>query len=147
MKGNSFANKVTVLGVDYDIIRKNYDEDAAFERQNIDGYCESLTHRIVVCNMDTYKGWENESEDYRRAQERLTLRHEIVHAFFNESGLMSNTANVGGAWALNEEMIDFFAIQGPKIYRAWGESGCLEKKDVHESLSIEEVGEILEELR
>lgn len=143
----SFAKRVNVLGADYDIIRKKYDEDDAFEREKIDGYCESLTHRIVVCDMDTYKGWEHENEDYRRAQERLTLRHEIVHAFFNESGLMSNSHETCGPFALDEELVDFIAIQGQKIYKAWEDVGCLDKKDVHEPLSTEEIKEIVEELR
>jgi len=30
-----------------------------------------------------------------------------------------------GAWARNEEMIDWFALQGPKILKAWQEAGAL----------------------
>ncbi len=37
-------------------------------------------------------------------------RHEIIHAFLFESGLAENSE-----WAQNEEMVDFFAIQFPKL--------------------------------
>ena len=119
-------NKVNVLGTVYTIEKKKYDDEEAFERQHIDGYCDGMTKRIVYCDMDTYKGWEHESEDTKRANERQTLRHEIVHAFFNESGLMSSAVQPDCAWSQLEEMVDYWAIQGPKIYKAWSEAGCLD---------------------
>ena len=119
-------NKVNVLGTVYTIEKKKYDEEEAFERQRIDGYCDGMTKRIVYCDMDTYKGWEHESTETKRASERQTLRHEIVHAFFSESGLMSSAAQADCPWSQFEEMVDYWAIQGPKIYRAWSETGCLD---------------------
>lgn len=41
-------------------------------------------------------------------------RHEIIHAFLFESGLAENSE-----WAQNEEMVDFFAIQFPKLMEAF----------------------------
>ena len=119
------GRKVFVLGTYYTIIRKKYDEDGAFERSGIDGYCDGLTKKIVVCDMDTFKGWENEPEDTKRAAERHTLRHEIVHAFYNESGLMDNAVAYDGPWPKFEENVDWIAAQGEKIYAAWKETGCL----------------------
>ena len=75
--------------------------------------------------MRTHKGWEYESEQTKQASQKLTLRHEIVHAFFNESGLMDSAFAYDGAWAKNEEMVDWLAIQIPKIYKAFEEAGCL----------------------
>lgn len=49
------------------------------------------------------------------------LRHEIAHAFFYESGLW-DSSNGTTAWATNEEMIDWIAIQGLKLYTAWEEA-------------------------
>ena len=46
------------------------------------------------------------------------LRHEIIHAFLNESGL-SDSSNSVEAWAKNEEMVDWFAIQSPKIFKVF----------------------------
>ena len=48
---------------------------------------------------------------------------QIVHAFLYESGLRQN-AYGSKCWAKNEEMIDWMAIQIPKIQRAYKEAYC-----------------------
>lgn len=116
---------VNILGTKYTITVKKYDEDEAFERRSIDGYCDGLTKQIVVCDMSTYKGWEHEGPETVTAAQKQTLRHEIVHVFFDESGLADSSFSVDMAWAKNEEMVDWIAWQGPKIYKAWGEAGVL----------------------
>lgn len=117
--------KITILGTEYTIIVKKYDEDEAFERKSIDGYCDSFAKQIVVCDMSTYKGWGHEPPEYMEATQKEALRHEIVHAFFSESGLEDSANSVDCAWAKNEEMVDWIALQGPKIYKAWQEAGAL----------------------
>lgn len=117
--------KVSILGTEYTITVKKYDEDEAFERRSIDGYCDGLTKEIVLCDMSTYKGWEHEPKATIDAAEKQTLRHEIVHAFFDESGLADSSFAVDGAWAKNEEMVDWIAIQGPKLIKAWTEADAL----------------------
>lgn len=116
---------INVLGTEYTITVKKYDDDENFSRDSIDGYCYSHSRQIVVCDMSTYKGWDHEPQNICEMQQKETLRHEIVHAFFHESGLKCNSNSVDGAWARNEEMVDWFAIQGPKIYKAWQEAGAL----------------------
>lgn len=113
------VEKVNVLGTEYKITVKKYDEDEAFARRSIDGYCDSWTKQIVVCDMSTCKGWEHEPPETAKEAQKEALRHEIVHAFFDESGLGDSSMNPDMAWAKNEEMVDWFAIQGPKIYKAW----------------------------
>jgi hypothetical protein len=75
--------------------------------------------------MSTYEGWEQESQKTIEIAQKQTLRHEIVHAFFNESGLSDSSASPANGWAKFEEMVDWIAIQGPKIYAAWHEAGAL----------------------
>lgn len=117
--------KVNILGTEYTIKIKKYDEEEAFERRSIDGFCDGFTKEIVVCDMHTYKGWEHETEATITACQKEVLRHEIVHAFFNESGLQDSTLNYEGGWAKNEEMVDWLALQIPKIYKAFEQVGCL----------------------
>lgn len=117
--------KVNVLGTEYEIIVKKYDEDEIFEKRSFAGYCDGLAKEIVLCDMHTYKGWEDEPEKTIQICQKENLRHEIVHAFFNESGLQDNSFVFDGAWAKNEEMIDWLAIQIPKIHKAFQEVGCL----------------------
>ena len=117
--------KLNILGTEYAVVVKKYDEDEASARLNIDGYCDGLIKKIVVCDMATYKGWEHEPAETIEAAQRETLRHEIVHAFFNESGLASSSFGIEGPWAKNEEMVDWIALQGPKIYKVWEDAGAL----------------------
>lgn len=116
--------KVNVLGTNYAVKLKKYSEDEYFKQADCNGYCSSLLKEIVLCEMSTYPDWDKESKEAIEIQEKETLRHEIVHAFFNESGLACSS-NSTDAWARNEEMVDWIAIQGPKIYKAWQEAGAV----------------------
>ncbi len=117
--------KINVLGTEYTVMCKKYDEDELFERRHIDGYHDGLTKQIVYCDMSTYKSWEHEPLETIEAAQKETLRHEIIHAFFHESGLADSSLNLDGAWTKNEEMVDWFALQDPKIYKAWQEAGAV----------------------
>ena len=118
-------NKVNILGTEYTILIRKYDEDEQFRDRSIDGYCDGLLKQLVLCDMRTWPKWKKESEEYVDASMKQTLRHEIVHAFFDESGLMDSSFKVDGPWAKNEEMVDWIAIQGPKIHAAWQAVGAL----------------------
>lgn len=117
---------LNILGTPYTVTVKKYDEDEVFAERGIDGYCSFIDKQIVVCDLTTYKGYEKESKEYCEVGQRHTLRHEIVHAFFNESGLMESALVLNGSWARNEEMVDWFATQGQKIQMAWKEAGALD---------------------
>lgn len=116
---------VHVLGITYSIAIKRFDEDPTFEKDICDGYCRASTREIVLLDLKTAPGNEKEKASTCLKSMKWALRHEIVHAFFNESGLQYDGLQYDGAWCKNEEMVDWFAIQGPKIYRAWREAGAL----------------------
>lgn len=92
-----------------------------------DGFCDNTVHIAAVSDFADDK---EKTEDERRRtgykkdldwQIRKNKRHEIVHAFLYESGLAENSP-----WATNEEIVDWFALQGPKIYAAWKEVGAVD---------------------
>lgn len=116
---------VCILGAEYTVFVKKYSEDEAFARRSICGYCDDLKKEIVVCDPSTCIGWEHEDARYCELSQKQTLRHEIVHAFLSESGLTSSAVTVDGSWARNEEMVDWIALQGPKIYKAWQDVDAL----------------------
>ena len=116
---------VNILGTEYSITKMLYKDEPEFKKRSIDGYCDFLEKRIVHCDMTTYPGWEEETPERAAIAEKQTIRHEIVHAFFDESGLSESTFKVDGAWAKNEEMVDWIALQGPKIYAAWQAADAL----------------------
>jgi hypothetical protein len=113
------------LGTGYEIRYKDYDEEPIFEKRSIDGYADNIEKVICICNMNTMPNWENETKEYCKKAEKQILRHEIIHCFLSESGLQESTLQYNGGWAKNEEMIDFFAIQFPKIKQAFEDANCL----------------------
>ncbi len=116
---------VNILGMPYEIVIKKYDEEEAFDRRSIAGFCDGYAREIIVCDMHTYKGWEHDSEKAIVECQKEIIRHEIVHAFFYESGLWDSSLGVENSWAKNEEMVDWIAIQGEKIYKAWQDANVL----------------------
>lgn len=114
--------KVSILGTSYSIYEGvSYQKDC--ELKGRFGYCSYMERKIVVGDLLTCDNWKNEREEVRKEHERLTLRHEVIHAFLNESGLTSSSNSVD-CWARNEEMIDWIAIQYPKIKKVFQQLGC-----------------------
>lgn len=108
-----------VLGTEYSIEYKSEAEDHIMK--NVDGYTDKTTKRIVII-ADSEKSDLDDFSDYQRK----VLRHEIVHAFLFESGLHGNARYSAEEGQEHPEMIvDWFAVQGPKIYAAWERAGAL----------------------
>lgn len=114
------SRKINILGTEYRIEFRKEDEDTILKDCN--GYCD-VTVKLIVVLAEPNK--ECDLEDFSFIQKK-TLRHEIVHAFLTESGLFNNTYNVDAGWAKNEEMVDWFAIQSPKVFKVYSELGLLE---------------------
>lgn len=117
--------KVNVLGTEYTIHRVDNGKDEFMEKMNFGGYCDDRQKKIVILNMKTVPDWEKESDAAIRAMENEILRHELIHAFLSESGLKWDSFTPTKAWAKNEEMIDWLAIQMPKIFKVFEAAGCL----------------------
>lgn len=109
---------ISILGAEWEIIRLTEVEEPKLK--DMDGYTDWTQRKIVVADVRA----ETDSLSDLEAYKRKATRHEIIHAFMCESGLDCNS-NSTEAWAKNEEMIDFWAIQGPKIYKAWQEANAL----------------------
>lgn len=106
---------VNILGEKYTIERRSRVEEPALEA--MDGYCDDSI-KLIVVNSDTERTDTSKYDiPYVR---RKQIRHEIVHGFLFESGLAENSD-----WAQNEEMVDWIAMQGPKIYKVWQEADAL----------------------
>ena len=111
---------VDVLGTTYTI--KSADPDSNDKRlEEADAYCDYYAKEIVAIN---YKETEKSFKDIP-AFNRKALRHEIVHAFLAESGLRKSCD-----WSGNEEVVDWIAIQFPKMLKAFKEAGALNSEDL-----------------
>lgn len=110
----SAAVKINVLGTDYAVIERGRCEDKQLDDK--DGYCDDSVKEIIIAHLEP----EPDSKKDLNTVHQKILRHEIVHAFLCESGLSCNSD-----WAENEELVDWIAIQGPKLIRAWQEANAL----------------------
>ena len=117
--------KVNILGTTYKIKRVAYDKDPDLKDNGWAGYHDGLDNTIVIGIITTYPQFESEDEERAEISENQTLRHEIVHAFLYQSGLENDAGTYNASWAHNEEMVDWIALQGPKIYKAWQEAEAL----------------------
>ena len=88
------------------------------------GYTDFHGKRIVVADVLTVPGWEKADEACVADTYASTVRHEIIHAYLMESGL-DTSANGVDNWARNEEMVDWFALQMPKLAKTFCELGVL----------------------
>lgn len=101
--------KINILGSEYTIKEQQLGDTA-------DGYCDWSINQIVI---DKFSPSSDSLADLERYKNSV-LRHEIIHAFLFESGLAQNSD-----WALNEEMVDYFARQFPKMLEVFKKVGCI----------------------
>lgn len=94
--------KVSILNEEWTLEEK----DDCLEFNDCDGYT-STEHgeRRIAIKRNAYLPRE------------LILRHELIHAFLFESGL-----GFCCEWAMNEEMVDFFARNWDKITKIFTET-------------------------
>lgn len=117
--------KINILGTEYTIRKVDNGQDAYIDQKSLCGYCSHNTKEIVLLNLKTLDVWKDESDEAIQHQEKEILRHEIIHAFLNESGLRCEAHIPTEGWAYNEEMIDWLAIQIPKIITAFKVADCI----------------------
>lgn len=121
-----FNKTVNILGTVYtiEVVDKTHDQ---FKRHPDTSGCTSWADRkILLLDRVGEPPKDADQEDLQMMiiMMKKTLRHEIAHAFLSESGLFANTFS-SNHWANNEEMVDWIAMQGPKMMAAWTEAGAL----------------------
>lgn len=117
--------KIDILGTEYRIEIHKVSEDSYMKEKGLAGYCEEENKLIVVADMSEEKYFVGMDEKAQETYRKKTLRHEIMHAFLNESGLSDSSNRFDGAWAKNEEMVDWLAIQAPKIFSTFKKMNIL----------------------
>ena len=111
---------VDILGSKWTI--KYVDDDPAFEQAN--GYTNDAAREIVIENVKTSDGPLSFDMQSQYNNQKRVLRHELIHAYLFESGL-GDSSNSCDAWAVNEEMVDWFARNIPKMILTFKELKCL----------------------
>lgn len=109
---------VHILGTEYKVQYHTSKEDDLIKE--CDGYCDKTSHTIVVskkpatCDLDDYTVYQ-----------KKVLRHEIIHAFLFESGFQAEVNWLAKDQEHPEMMVDWFAIQFPKMIEAFKEADAL----------------------
>ncbi len=109
--------KVNVLGTEYTIFCDVPDEEMP---KNSDGCMDHSTKTIKIACFKPSRRSIKDLDAYKKK----VLRHEIIHAFFYESGIWNNSG-AAEAWGMDETITDWIAIQSPKLFKAFEEADCL----------------------
>ena len=114
------TKKVQILGTNYTI----YFETEEKEPRLVEnwGFCDFVAKEIYIRD-DINKETKDSCHKLEKFKSKV-IRHEILHAFLYESGLRENTFK-SNAWAENEEMVDWIAIQFPKLVKIYKELDIL----------------------
>ncbi|MBR5199342.1 MAG: hypothetical protein IKW20_05880 [Bacteroidales bacterium] len=113
--------RVKILGSTYKVyVNVPYTKDPSLEGRF--GYTSFPSRKIVVADIRTVPGWEDVDDYEAENTFAQTMRHEVIHAYLLESGLNGSSSPVD-CWARNEEMVDWFAIQMPKMINTFNELG------------------------
>lgn len=119
MKDKKGKMTVNILGTEYTIEKRKEADDENL--RNADGYTDTSIKLIVIEDIQSEQGSKQDLEGYIKT----VIRHEIIHAFLFESGMDANTHCCEIGWARNEEMVDWFAIQFPKILETFKAADAL----------------------
>lgn len=106
-------NVVNVLGTDYEIKSNEDIYKTLIESQNT-GECDMYAKVISISPQEYIIN--DIREDVRKSVYNICMRHEILHAFFHEAGVDKYSAD--------ETLVDFIAMQFPKMKELFEEVGC-----------------------
>jgi hypothetical protein len=120
--------KINVLGTEYKLYISTEEKEPRLK--NSWGVTDVYAKEIIISN-DCDRGTEYDCKNLKLFKNKV-IRHEIIHAFLYESGMKENSSATQ-SWVENEEMVDWFAIQLPKIYKVYKELDILEGKNNEEN--------------
>lgn len=92
---------ISVLGTEYTI---QHD----LQSEMSDGDCGFYDKKIRIRPLENMLDSEESTIEERELRKQEVVRHEVIHAFLFESGRSE--------WARDEDLVDFLAIQSPKLF-------------------------------
>lgn len=109
--------KIDILGTEYTILFDVPEEEMP---ERADGCMDQSIRTIKIGKFEADRNSLSNLEGYKKK----VLRHEIIHAFFYESGLWNNSG-MSEAFGQDETIADWIAIQFPKMLKAFKDADCL----------------------
>jgi hypothetical protein len=102
--------KINILGTSY-VVKI----DSELEKINADGECKPYLKLIRIRPVESMC-YDEATIEEKHERFKEVMRHELIHAFFSESGLDD--------YSSNEQLVDWLAAQFPKLYKAFVKAGC-----------------------
>ncbi|NBI08238.1 hypothetical protein [Senegalia massiliensis] len=97
--------KLNILGQEYEVLLLTEEEYPKLKHLDANGIAELYNKQLIINKDGTV---QNEvTFDNLKAFTSKVIRHEIVHAYFHESGLMD--------YCNDERLVDWIALQLPKM--------------------------------
>lgn len=103
-------DKINILGTEYSI---QHDLQSVIS----DGDCGLYDKKIRIRITNDMLDGEESTIEERELREKEVIRHEVAHAFLFESGRSE--------WARDEDLVDFLAIQSPKLFKLFQDLNVL----------------------
>lgn len=116
---------VDILGTTYKIIIKKISEDEDLKNRRLSGRCNRFHHEIIVADMEETEYFGELTETEKTEYKKEVLRHEIVHAYLNESGWSTTRMFSGLDGRQTNEMVDWIALQFPKMIDTFKQAGAI----------------------
>lgn len=104
-------NKIDILGTTYTI-----STDAELVKENNDGICTKYDKSIVL-RPENMMLSDTDNLKAKELRFKEVLRHEVMHAFFSESGL--------DCYSDDECLVSWLAVQLPKVYDVFIQLGVI----------------------
>ena len=104
--------KISILGTEYTILKVSIEED---NRMVGNGGYVNLEGKKILVNEKLYGNEPLEEIFDKVVYRNEVLRHEIIHAFFNECGLSE--------YCDDERLIKYLGYQFPKLTKIFKELG------------------------
>lgn len=114
--------EVSILGQPYKVYELAQEDEGTLE-DGVLGTTDWTTHEIMLRG-SIREPTGRDSLANLDVVYKETLRHEITHAFLLESG-MTGSDSFEGDFAHNELIVDWFAMQAPKLFKAFEEADAL----------------------
>jgi len=97
--------KINILGQEYDLLILSEEEFPKLAKAEASGLAELYNKQLII-NKDNSIEDEQTYDNLKGFTDKV-IRHEVIHAYFHESGL-TNYCN-------DEQLVDWLALQIPKI--------------------------------
>ena len=107
--------EINILGTNYEIKKLSESDYPKLKTLDANGLAELYSKQLII-NSEMNRQTGNEYANFE-GYENKTIRHEIIHAFFHESGLVD--------YCQDEDLVNWLALQAPKMIKAFQEANCL----------------------